>query len=49
MSFKHEDVEKIYNKVKKIIQRGKNADYIPYLKKITQIYTQFRYVISKVK
>ena len=33
MSFKHEDVEKIYNKVKKLIQRGKNADYIPDLKK----------------
>lgn len=34
MSFNREDVEKIYNKVKQMKQKGKNADYIPYLKKI---------------
>jgi glutaminase len=33
MSFHYEDVEKIYNKVKKLKQKGKNADYIPDLKK----------------
>jgi len=32
MSFKYEDVEKIYNKVKKMKQKGKNANYIPDLK-----------------
>jgi glutaminase len=33
MSFHYEDVEKIYNKVKNLKQKGKNADYIPDLKK----------------
>ena len=33
MSFQYEDVEKIYNKIKKMKQKGKNADYIPDLKK----------------
>ena len=33
MSFRYEDVEKIYNKIKKMKQKGKNADYIPDLKK----------------
>ena len=33
MSFKYEDVEKIYNKVKKMKQKGKNANYIPDLKR----------------
>ena len=33
MSFHYEDVEKIYNKVKKLKQKGKNAEYIPDLKK----------------
>jgi glutaminase len=33
MCFNSEDVEKIYNKVKKMKQKGKNADYIPDLKK----------------
>ena len=33
MSFHYEDVEKIYNKVKDLKQKGKNADYIPDLKK----------------
>ena len=32
MSFKYEDIEKIYNIVKKMNQEGKNADYIPDLK-----------------
>jgi glutaminase len=34
MSFNYEDVEKIYNKVKKMKQKGKNASYIPDLKKV---------------
>lgn len=33
MSFNYEDVEKIYNKVKKMKQKGKNANYIPDLKR----------------
>jgi glutaminase len=33
MSFRREDVEKIFNKVKQMKQKGKNADYIPDLKK----------------
>ena len=33
MSFKYEDIEKIYNKVKKMKQKGKNANYIPDLKR----------------
>lgn len=33
MSFHYEDVEKIYNKVKEQKQKGKNAEYIPDLKK----------------
>ena len=33
MSFNYEDVEKIYNKVKKMKHKGKNASYIPDLKK----------------
>jgi glutaminase len=33
MSFNREDVEKIYNNVKQMKQKGKNADYIPDLKK----------------
>ena len=33
MSFHYEDVEKIYNKVKKLKQKCKNAEYIPDLKK----------------
>jgi glutaminase len=33
MSFRYEDIDKIYNKVKKLKQKGKNADYIPDLKK----------------
>jgi len=33
MCFNSEDVEKIYNKVKQMKQKGKNADYIPDLKK----------------
>ena len=47
MSFNREDVEKIYNKIKKMKQKGKNADYIPDLKKVIQIYMQYRYVISR--
>ena len=31
MSFKYEDVENIYNKVKKMKQKCKNAEYIPKL------------------
>ena len=34
MSFKYEDVEKIYKKIKNLKQRGKNADYIPDLIKV---------------
>jgi glutaminase len=34
MSFKYEDVENIYNKVKKMKQKCKNAEYIPYLKTV---------------
>jgi glutaminase len=33
MSFNYEDVEKIYNKIKKMKQKGQNANYIPDLKK----------------
>jgi len=33
MSFHYEDVEKIYNTVKKLKQKGKNAEYIPDLKR----------------
>jgi glutaminase len=33
MSFNYEDVNKIYNKVKKMKEKGKNANYIPDLKK----------------
>ena len=33
MSFRYADVEKIYNKIKKLKQKGKNADYIPDLKR----------------
>ena len=33
MSFHYEDVEKIYNKVKKLKQKGKNAEYIPDIKR----------------
>jgi glutaminase len=33
MSFQYADVEKIYNKIKKLKQKGKNADYIPDLKR----------------
>jgi len=33
MSFRREDVEKIYNKVKQMKEKGKNADYIPDLKR----------------
>ena len=29
MSFKYEDVENIYKKIKSMKQKGKNADYIP--------------------
>ena len=32
MSFNYEDVKKIYNKIKKMKQKGKNANYIPDLK-----------------
>lgn len=32
MSFNYEDVKKIYNKIKKMKQKGKNASYIPDLK-----------------
>jgi glutaminase len=33
MSFHYKDVEKIYNKVKKLKQKGKNAEYIPDIKR----------------
>ena len=32
MSFKYDDLKKIYEKVKNMKQKGKNADYIPDLK-----------------